>query len=162
MSASAVPVVSAPAPVPVVHEQTPAAPPPGLSKPLPTPPERPAPDPVVPASTPEPAAESSSPTTSPDLVTQVTPEVLDKARRSIQGKVNVVLKVHADAYGAVREATLEPPPVSRYFSGAAMKAVRRWKFRTVKEGEVYVPQNWTVRFEFTRGGTKVSVERAAP
>jgi TonB family protein len=172
VSASAVPVASAPAPVPVVREQAPATPPPELSKPLPSPPERAAPDPVVaanpaaPAPTPDPVAEapspSAAPTTSPEVVSQVMPDVLEKARRSIQGKVNVVVKVHADAYGAVRDVTLEPPPVSRYFSGVALKAVRRWKFRTVKDGEVYVAQDWTVRFEFTRADTKVSVERAAP
>jgi TonB family protein len=105
---------------------------------------------------PEPAAEA--PSASSDVVKQPMPEVLAKARRSIQGKVNVNLRVHTDAYGDVREATLEPPSVSRYFSGVALKAVRHWKFRPVKAGESYIPQDWTVRFEFTRADTKVQVE----
>jgi TonB family protein len=144
---------------PPAHAQVPSQP---ASKPS-RPPARV--EPAVPASdVPPPAAPepvTEVPASSPDVVSQVMPEVLDKARRSIQGKVNVVVRVHADAYGAVRDATLEPPPVSRYFSGVALKAVRRWKFRPVKEGEVFVPQDWTVRFEFTRADTKASVEHAA-
>jgi len=137
------------------------------SKPSPPPSREPARvEPAAPASdVPPPAAPepvTEVPASSPDVVNQVMPEVLDKARRSIQGKVNVVVRVHADAYGAVREASLEPPPVSRYFSGVALKAVRRWKFRPVKEGETFVPQNWIVRFEFTRADTKASLEHAAP
>ncbi len=165
-SASTVQAPSQPASAPPPVEPAPEPAPTPAVKPSPVPPEPSAAEPAVPvppaASTPAPEPVAESPSTSPDVVNQTMPEVLDKARRSIQGKVNVVLKVHADAYGAVRDVTLEPPPVSRYFSGVAMKAVRRWKFRTVKDGEVYVPQDWMVRLEFTRSGTKVSVEHAAP
>ena len=122
----------------------------------------PAPDvsssPATSAQAPEPA----QPAASPRVVNQVMPDVLAKARRSIRGKVSVGVRVHVDAYGNVSEATLEPPPVSHYFSGVTMKAVRRWKFRPVREGEVYVAQEWIVRFEFTRSNTKVAVERVAP
>jgi TonB family protein len=90
------------------------------------------------------------------------PDILTKARRSIQGKVSVAVRVHADAYGTVREATLEPPAASRYFSTAVQKAVRRWKFRPVKTGDSFVPQEWVVRFEFTRANTKVAAERTSP
>jgi len=107
-------------------------------------------------------ATDSAGNASPEVLNQVMPDVQAKARRSIQGKVTVGVRVHADAYGAVRQATLGTPPASRYFSDLALKAVRRWKFRPVREGEVFVPQEWIVRFEFTREDTKVAVERAAP
>ena len=106
-------------------------------------------------------ATSASPV-SPDVITQVMPDILAKARRSIHGKVDVALKVQSDAYGAVKDASVEPPPASRYFSTAAVKAVRRWKFRPTKSGDTFVPQQWIVRFEFTRTGTKTVVERATP
>jgi serine/threonine protein kinase len=150
-------VPTSPAPAP----SQPASPPPPSSQPEPV---AAASDvsspPAAPPPTPEPVAAASS--ASSDVLNQPMPEVLEKARRSIQGKVNVNLKVRADAYGDVREAALEPPPVSRYFSGVALKAVRRWKFRPVKAGETFVPQDWMVRFEFTRADTKVQVEHAAP
>jgi TonB family protein len=90
------------------------------------------------------------------------PDVLSSARRSIHGKVNVNVRVYADAYGSVREVTPEPPSVSRYFTGATVKAVRRWKFRPVRDGETYVPQEWMVRMEYTRSDTKIAVQRVAP
>jgi TonB family protein len=150
---------SQPAVAPPPPEQAPASSPSSSAEPA-APVSDVSSPPTAAAPTPAPVAEA--PSAYPDVLNQAMPEVLEKARRSIQGKVNVNLKVHADAYGAVREATLEPPRVSRYFSGVALKAVRRWKFRPVKADETYVPQDWVVRFEFTRGDTKVQVERAAP
>lgn len=147
------PVSSSPAPA------QPAATP--VEKPLPVVARKP-PEPAAPEPEPEPPAATRSVPTSPEVVTQVMPEVLDKARRSIQGKVNVAVKVHTDAYGTVKDAALGPEHVSRYFSGVALKAVRGWKFRPVKTGDVFAPQDWIVRFEFTRDDTKVQVEHAAP
>jgi TonB family protein len=118
-------------------------------------------EPDPPAAAPDETAPVIAPA-SPDIVSQVMPEVLASARQSIHGKVNVNVRVHADAYGSVREVTPEPPSVSRYFTGATVKAVRRWKFRPVRDGETYVPQQWTVRMEYTRSDTKIAVQRVAP
>jgi len=154
------PVSSSPSPVPA-HPAATRAEKPAPAKAAPVVAQK-TPEPAAPDPEPEPTAAARTVPTSPEVVTQVMPEVLDKARRSIQGKVSVAVKVHADAYGTVKEAALEPAHVSRYFSGVALKAVRRWKFRPVKNGEVFVPQDWIVRFEFTRDDTKVQVEHAAP
>lgn len=97
----------------------------------------------------------------PELVNQVMPDVLEKARRSIHGTLTLNARVHVDAYGAVTDAVIAGPAHSRYFSTATLKAVRRWKFRPVKEGDTFVPQEWTVRFDYTRDDTKVALQHVA-
>jgi TonB family protein len=96
-----------------------------------------------------------------DVTNQMMPEVSDAARRSIHGTVTVIARVHADSYGAVTEASIEPPAHSRYFSKATLKAVRKWKFRPVKNGETFVPQEWLVRFEYSNSDTKVALDHPA-
>ena len=103
----------------------------------------------------------SEPSSLSEVTNQVMPEVLDKARRSIHGTLALSARVHTDSYGAVTDAAIEGPAHSRYFSTATLKAVRHWKFRPVKDGDVFVPQEYIVRFEYTRDDTKVALQRVA-
>lgn len=151
---------SAPAPEPVktvaAPETAPAPAPPPAATPRAAKAKPPAP--------PREDATESGPSAAPTLAeveSQVMPNILEKARRSIQGKLVVAARVHVDSYGAVTEASIDPPAHSRYFSSTTLKAVRRWKFRPVKQGDTFVPQEWIVRFEYTRDDTRVALERAS-
>jgi TonB family protein len=114
----------------------------------------PLPPPPEPESKPAPAPPRAS---HGDVVEQIMPDVLPKARNSIHGKVTVNIRVDVDPSGNVSGTTLESPEASRYFGGAADKAARRWKFAPAD-----VPRVWILRFEFTRAGTKVATVKATP
>jgi len=101
-----------------------------------------------------PAAESKPSPLRPahgEIVHQVLPEVLPGARESIHGKVDISVRVEVDPAGDVAKATVESGGPSRYFSGLAVKAARQWKFAPA-DG----PRVRTLKFEFTRAGTKVA------
>jgi TonB family protein len=86
-----------------------------------------------------------------EIVQQVMPEVLPRARNSIRGRVTASVRVEVDSSGDVTNATLESEGSSQYFSNAALSAARRWKFASA-DG----PRVWILKFEFTRTGTKVA------
>jgi TonB family protein len=97
-----------------------------------------------------------------EVADQVVPDVPPKARNTIQGKVTVRVKVTVDPAGSVSEVTLDSPESSRYFAGLSMKAAKKWKFRPVKVGDRDASQEWALRFEYTKAGSKVFPERLAP
>ena len=86
-----------------------------------------------------------------EIVQQVLPEVMPRARNSIQGKVATSVRVEVDPSGDVARATLESTGPSQYFSDLALNAARRWKFAPADGARV-----WILKFEFTRAGTKVA------
>jgi TonB family protein len=149
----------------LIHRQEPAVatpPPVQASQPAPVQPAPVQPAPVQPAPVqPAPPAEPSPKNTetkpSPlrpahgEIAKQVLPEVLPRARNSIQGKVAASVRVEVDPSGDVTNATIESAGPSQYFSSLALNAARRWKF---------VPSDsrraWILKFEFTRTGTKVA------
>jgi TonB family protein len=147
------------------RETAPAAPaqtPPVQSQPAP-----PAIQPAVPATRPTaPATVAPAPRDPPplaeakpsplrpahgEIVHQVLPEVLPRARNTIHGKVAASIRVEVDVSGDVTDATLESAGSSQYFSGLALKAARQWKFAPAD-----APRVWAIKFEFTRTGTKVA------
>jgi TonB family protein len=115
-------------------------------------PTAPLPPPPQPESKPSPARPPHG-----EIVQQVLPEVLPRARSSIHGKVPVGVRVEVDPSGNVAGATLESPGPSEYFGGLALKAAQRWKFAPADVSRV-----WILRFEFTRTGTKVAPVTATP
>ena len=150
---------AAPARTPAVQSQpAPQTKQPAAPASRPTAPATVAPAPAV--STPRdpaPVAESKPPPLQQahgEIVHQVLPEVLPRARNSIHGKVASRVRVEVDASGDVTDATLESPGPSQYFSGLALKAARQWKFAPAD-----APRVWTLKFEFTRSGTKVAAAK---
>lgn len=131
---------------PVPTQSAPAQPAPALPAP-----EQPAPAALPPA---QPAESKPAPMRQDggEIVKQVLPEVLPRARNSIQGRVATSVRVEIDPSGDVANATLESPGPSQYFSSLALKAARRWKFAPAD-----VPRVWTLKFEFKRSGTKVAL-----
>ncbi len=96
------------------------------------------------------------------VVHQVLPDVSRKARDTIQGRVKVGVRVRVDTAGRVSGAKLNSPGPSRYFSGLALNAARRWKFDPAKVDGKNVSSEWILRFEFAKAGTKVTSVRAVP
>jgi TonB family protein len=95
------------------------------------------------------------------VVRRVMPEVSPSARRTIQGKIKVRVKVKVDAAGNVAEAALESAGPSKYFSRIALEAARGWKFSPAETGEQPVAREWKLQFAFSRARTEVSAARVA-
>lgn len=90
-----------------------------------------------------------------DAVTQrVMPDVLPGAQQSIQGQVNVSVRVSVDASGNVTSAALESPGPSKYFAKVALQAAQQWKFKPAAGA-------WILQFQFTQAGNEVTRIQAA-
>src|SRR5262249_50272836 len=63
-----------------------------------------------------------------DGITRVMPDIPPAALSTITGRVRVNVRVHVDAQGNVTQATLEPPPATKYFTDRVLSAARAWKF----------------------------------
>jgi TonB family protein len=110
----------------------------------------------------QPATGTTSPSTPSGVVRRIMPQVSPNARRTIQGKIKVRVKVEVDAAGNVANATLESAGPSKYFSRLALEAARDWKFSPAQAGEQGAPRDWKLQFAFSRTGTEVSAVRIAP
>ena len=106
--------------------------------------------PAAPA--PEPIKTTASDSNTDGVVQQVLPDVPQKVRDTIEGKVKVGVRVHVDAPGDVTEAELDTPSKSPYFNRLALEAAQRWKFRPTQEG---AEREWVLRFAFGNTETKV-------
>jgi TonB family protein len=97
-----------------------------------------------------------------EVVEKILPEVPQKARDTIRGKVRVGVRVLVDPSGSVVNAKLDSAGPSKYFAELALQAARRWKFGPTKVDERNDSSEGIIlRFEFMNVGTKVVV-RAAP
>jgi TonB family protein len=90
------------------------------------------------------------------------PDVLPTASRSIQGKVNVRVRVNVSPAGEVQDASFESAGPSRYFAKVAMEAAGQWKFTPARANGQPIASIWTLHFVFTREGTEVTPEQTAP
>ncbi|HTB12814.1 MAG TPA: TonB family protein [Bryobacteraceae bacterium] len=127
-----------------------AAPP--KSEPTPEPANPSAPEPPMPSVT----------TPVSGIVAQPLPEIMDKARNSIHGRVRLTVRVDVAPSGTVTDAKLESAGASKYFGERALVAVRQWKFEPVSVNGSEVGQRWRVRFEFQKSGIKAQPQRLAP
>jgi TonB family protein len=142
---------------------------PAPTTPSPAPPSAPAPETVTKPAAAEPktpvAETKPAPTEKTPFVEgvlnpdQPLPRVTDKARNTITGKVKVTIKADADANGNVTKAEIESSS-SKFFAASAVEAVRKWKFQPLENRQGN--QQWRVRFEFLRSGTKAMPERVSP
>jgi TonB family protein len=96
------------------------------------------------------------------VVRQVLPDVPEFASRTIQGKVNVEVRLTADRNGDVSDAALASPGPSKYFAKLALEAARKWKFKPARAGGQPVSSEWTLRFRFTRGDVTVTPTEVSP
>jgi TonB family protein len=148
-SAAPVPAAETPAPVPAAQPE-PAAPL-DASKPsaFPTPGGR-----RTAASSSAAPAPPAAPSVTPAGVTKVLPDIPDRARRTITGRVLVNVRVRVDSAGKVEKATLERPRSSKYLSARALAAAQAWKFPPGNPS-----QDWLIRFEIARQETLASAAK---
>ena len=93
---------------------------------------------------------------------QVLPDVPQKARDTIRGRVRVSVRVRVDPSGNVQEAMFDSPGPSKYFADLALQAARRWSFLPAKVDGRNVSSEWILRFDFERTATNVLPVQAAP
>jgi TonB family protein len=90
-----------------------------------------------------------------EALNQVLPEVSQRSRSTIRGRVRVVIKLHVDSSGNVAAAEVASGP-SRFFADAALQAARRWDFAPAKVDGHAVPSEWLLHFDFTQTDTNVT------
>lgn len=93
---------------------------------------------------------------------RVSPELLPSAQQSIDGKVNVSVRVDVDASGNVSKAEFDSAGPSRYFARQAMQAAQRWRFKPAQADGKPVASAWILHFRFTRSGTEIAPVEVAP
>ncbi len=93
---------------------------------------------------------------------RVMPDVPAKASGTIEGKVQVEVRVEVDPEGRVSNADFASRGVSRYFANLALEAARRWRFAPARAGGQAVRSEWVLRFVFRQSGTDVSARETSP
>jgi TonB family protein len=93
---------------------------------------------------------------------EVIPEVSGEARNTINGTVKVKVRVAVDMQGRVLRATIAEGGPSKYFAREALQAARQWTFVTpIHDGKPEASE-WTLLFEFRKGGTRATARRTPP
>ena len=133
-------------PAVTAQHPAPATPPASGAPRVPTPP------------TPKPA-EAPKPASPGEVVRQVLPEVSPGARRTIRGKIRVVVRVAVDAMGKVTDAKLTSAGPSRYFASQALRAAQQWEFSPPEGGGQPTTSAWVLTFRIGRKGTQVSAQK---
>jgi TonB family protein len=93
---------------------------------------------------------TSGGTASAPRIHEAIPAVPRRARETIQGHVQVWVRVSVDKEGRVFAVHADRPGPSRYFERLAIEASRKWTFPPVETPASRLMQ---VRFEFSRSGT---------
>jgi TonB family protein len=93
---------------------------------------------------------------------RVMPDVTASANRTIHGKVEETIRVNVDSEGRVANARIESRSRSRYFASKALDAARKWRFKPAQQDGKAVPSEWTLRFQFRRGGPEVKALEVLP
>jgi TonB family protein len=96
------------------------------------------------------------------VLQQVSPRVSPSARKTIDGKIRVVVRVEVDPSGNVTNAKLVSAGPSKYFARLALESARGWKFTPAQVRGQAVASQWTLRFGFRRTDTEVVPEQTAP
>jgi TonB family protein len=92
------------------------------------------------------------------VVKQVAPDVPFRARKTIQGKIRVSVRVAVNPAGDVTGAEFSTSGPSKYFARLAMEASRRWKFKPAESDGQPVSSEWVLRYLFTQSSTDVVPE----
>lgn len=93
---------------------------------------------------------------------QVVPDVSQRARATITGKVRINVKLQVDTGGNVVAANVENDDASKYFADQAAQVSKRWLFTPPEVDGHAVPSEWLLRFEFSQTATKVFPSQTNP
>jgi TonB family protein len=131
---------------------------------LPTGKQRPVPTTaVLPPQSPVPGTQTSKSVAVMGAVAErVLPDVPRSASMTIQGKVEVRIRVTVDPSGDVSNAAFDSPGVSKYFANLALQAARNWRFKPAQVDDQAVSSVWILRFQFRQTGTEVTPVEASP
>ena len=131
---------------------------------LPTGKQRPVPTTaVLPPQSPVPGTQTSKSVAVMGAVAErVLPDVPRSASMTIQGKVEVRIRVTVDPSGDVSDAAFDSPGVSKYFANLALQAARNWRFKPAQVDDQAVTSVWILRFQFRQTGTEVTPVEASP
>jgi len=97
-----------------------------------------------------------------EVVQRVLPDVSQGPRDTIRVTIVVVVRAKVDASGAVSDAALDVPPVSRFFGNQAVQSARNWRFKPAQVDGRAVPSEWLLHFEFAQAGIDASADETAP
>lgn len=92
----------------------------------------------------------------PSAISEVIPDVPQRALNTISGTIRVTIRAIVDKEGKVLDATVQEQGASRYFARLALEASRKWTFAPSPSQEQRVMQ---IRFYFRRAGVTA---RASP
>jgi TonB family protein len=93
---------------------------------------------------------------------RVLPDVPRNARKTIQGKVKVKIRVTVDPSGEVSNVKFDSPGPSKYFANLALQAARHWKFKPAQVDGQAVSSVWILRFQFGQTAIEVTPVEASP
>jgi TonB family protein len=96
------------------------------------------------------------------VLQQVLPRVSPSARKTIEGKIRVVVRVEVDSSGNVTDAKFVSAGPSKYFGRLSLEAARGWKFTPAQVRGQAVASQWILRFGFRRTDTEVVPEQTTP
>jgi TonB family protein len=109
-----------------------------------------------------PSKPSRDSATKGEVLDQVLPDVSEKARATIQGRVRLDVRLQVNATGTVDSAELNGPASSKYFSEQAIQAAKRWQFSAPEVDGRSVASQWLIHFEFTPTVTNVRPTQVSP
>ena len=96
-------------------------------------------------------------TINPEIVSQILPDIVPSAMKTINGTLRVSVALTVGADGLVTGATLTSPGPSKYFAAKSLEAARHWKFKPAP-----APGNWTLEFQYRQNGIHVVAEQSTP
>lgn len=110
----------------------------------------------APESQPDQAPAAGSTAINPAIVSQILPDIVPSAMKTINGTLRVSVAITVGADGLVTDATLTSPGPSKYFASKSLEAARHWKFKPDAAG------GWTLEFQYKQNGIHVVAQPAAP
>jgi len=120
----------------------------------------------IPASSPQSPVQEDQPFKGEDVkgavVGRVLPDVIPSASNTIQGKVEVRIRVTVDPRGNVSNATFDAPGPSKYFATLALQAAQQWRFEPAQVDGQATSSVWILRFQFTPTATLVTPVQTSP
>jgi serine/threonine-protein kinase len=118
---------------------------------------------ALPPSSPAPETSSSNAAmVKGDVAERVQPDVPEKVRATIHGKVLVSIRVTVDPGGNVSQAEVASQGPSKYFAKLALQAAQQWKFNPPQVNGQTVSSEWVLRFQFGQTATEITPVKVTP
>jgi TonB family protein len=96
------------------------------------------------------------------VIQQVLPAVSPGARRTVEGRIRVRVRVDVDSSGNVAGAKFESAGPSKYFANKTIEAARNWKFAAPQVNGQAAASVWVLKFAIGRTSTTVQSNQTKP